>query len=171
MSCCNLCRNNINPNPVIRTIVGPRGPMGPAGVFSPAYGGIYGEQLADLVIPALNTVRLNLSSQMPVSNITYSSNTMTIMQTGKYEISFFVSAAASAVAFNGFITARRNGVSLPGMLYNHTFTTDLQTISLSTIASLTVGDVLDLAIGSSAGGTVTFGTLISANLKAVKLSQ
>ena len=86
---------------------GPQGPVGPAGGGINSYGGLYSVlQTARTITPTYST--LTLESTMPSNNVTYGTNTITVVNSGTYEVNYGLTADTSettvvttAVAVNG----------------------------------------------------------------------
>ena len=73
---------------------GPAGPTGAAGTGLIAYGGLYGTT-TDAVALTTTPVALPLGTQMPSSNLTYGTNSVTVTDAGTYELAYGVRGSMS----------------------------------------------------------------------------
>jgi hypothetical protein len=106
---------------------------------------------------------------MPSDNVTLGLDTIEIVDTGTYLVGFTIVAQA-AVAFDLEVAVQINGTTLPELSVSTILIADFQTISLSAITDLTASDTLTLTVSSTAGGTITFGPGMNANLHVVRLA-
>lgn len=133
---------------------GPQGPTGPAGIeVTSVYGGIYNSSTQLLFFTAVNDyVQIQLRNALPSEGVTTDINTLTIIETGNYEINYNVLLNTSQAVDVG-IAVRQNGIVIPTSRGSQTMAIDSTTtisydgrLSGSTIVTLQSGDVLDLAI-------------------------
>ncbi len=171
MFCCRPnCSTNRDSNIIYVVESGPRGPMGPVGPQGPigptgpvgpsgvggitSYGGIYSIlQTARALTPTATT--FTLESTMPSANVTYGTNTITIVTGGNYEVNYGLTGNTSettvvttSVAVNGTTvpsgTTASNGLTGGNVQQNG-----------SVILSLNTGDVLSLQAASGVATTIT----------------
>lgn len=130
----------------------PAGIPGPEGVE--AYGGLYHSAVQLVFFTAVNDyVQVRLNTPLPLKNVaTSGNNTLTVQESGTYEINYNVLLNASQAITAG-IAVRRNGTVIPETRGSQTLAVDSDTtlthdgrLSASTIVNLTAGDILDLAV-------------------------
>ena len=108
---------------------------------------------------------------MPVSNVTIGTNTLTVNQSGVYEINFFTTATA-ALGAAVTVQVRRNGVALPETIVTRTLAVNVGTVfSGSVITNLNAGDVIDLATRALLALGLTLGSGVNATLTVKKISS
>lgn len=149
---------------------GPAGPTGPANGLS-AFGGAYNATAQTLTLTADTPEQIPLATAMPALGITNApANSITITEPGNYEIDFFTSVDPAATG-DIAVSVRRNNTSLPEATVTRRVTGNEQTFfSGSVITALAANDVLDLAITSGNGGTVTLDDGTNASLSVKKLN-
>lgn len=189
-SCCHpSCCNNI----CYRYIAGPPGPPGPRGPQGEpglsgtasmasaglaAYGGKYQAGTQPLLFTQPDTyIQIQLNTQLPSSNVTYpSANSITIQQSGDYEIHYNILFTANQTA-NIAIGVRQNGVIIPqtretqaigiepepNPSYNGKF-------SVNTIAALRQNDTVDLAVAVLRALPDNLDAVVNATLMLKKLN-
>lgn len=146
------------------------GPTGPTGELLSAYAGLYKDTIpTTLILAPATTTQIPLANEMPNLNTTYGINTIVISETGDYQILASLKALSSDVAFDASFMVRVNGSSLASMFSGITLNTFVQETTLNAIESLTVGDVVDIALISTVGGTVAFTTDVGATLSVVRV--
>lgn len=135
-------------------IEGPTGPTGPSSIVDTVYGGIYNPSTQLVFFTAPDTyVQVRLASALPSNNVTpNANNTLTIEETGTYEISYNILLSTSAAVDAG-IAVRNNGIVIAQTRGSQTLAVDSTTtisydgrLSGTTLVNLQSGDVLDLAI-------------------------
>lgn len=155
--------------------MGATGPEGPAGATGPtgatgatgpqgqpgtttsgltAYGGLYQASTQLVFFTAVGSyVQVRLNTAMPSYRVTPNSdNTITIQESGDYEISYNVLLSTSQAA-DAAIAVRNNGVIIPATRGSQTLAVDSTTtisfdgrLSGNTIVTLPAGSILDLAV-------------------------
>lgn len=147
-----ICRENmVCPGPQGPT--GPTGPIGPGNTNVVAYGGIYNSAVQLVFFTAVNDyLQVKLTNPLPSLNITPNNSTLTISETGDYEITYNILVSTSQAVDIG-VAVRNNGTVIPVTRGTQTLSLDSATnisydgrLSAITIVSLTSGDILDLAV-------------------------
>ncbi|MGI5899367.1 MAG: BclA C-terminal domain-containing protein [Christensenellales bacterium] len=115
-------------------------------------------------------VQIELDDAMPASNTTLGTNTITIVETGTYEIEYMVLVSfALAVGLSSGV--RVNNVYAISTFQSRILAAATETLfSGSTIIDLTAGDVVDLAVNSLAAVSVPLGAGLNAYLTVKKIS-
>ncbi len=154
---------------------GPTGPTGPAGepAIIEAYGGLFDTSVESLDLTPGTPTLIPLASVMPSSNVTAGTNTLTIEETGVYEINYMLSGTA-ALGNTGDITlsVQNNGVAIPSAEITQRVTTnDSVQMTGSTIVTLAEGDVLSLALESELTATFNLNADTNATLSVKKLAD
>lgn len=149
---------------------GPADPAGPANGLA-AYGGLYNNTPQTIALTIGTTSQIPLAIAMPVSNVTVGTNTLTVNQSGVYEINFFTTASA-ALGAAVTVLVRRNGVALPETVVTRLLAVNVGTVfSGSIITNLNAGDVIDLATRALLALGLTFGGGVNATLTVKKISS
>ena len=145
-----------------RGFTGPQGPQGPQGQPGPAgtsnaglaaYGGLYNSSTQLPAFTAVNAyVQLQLTTPMPLKNVTASANQLTIQNEGDYEINYNLLINANR-AVDILAVVRNNGTPITQTRAAQTLAIDNTTaltydgrLNCSTIVHLAAGSVLDLAL-------------------------
>ncbi|MEA4816066.1 MAG: hypothetical protein VB120_04315 [Lachnospiraceae bacterium] len=157
--------------------MGPPGPRGFPGIPGPpglsglsAFGGRYNDSEQTIIIPAEGEEVIELPETLPSLNAIYGTDNIIINRPGIYRVEFMVMLGASTGTVGAQIYVRLNGVAIPSSVLEVSLTTSFQNLNLSTFVLLAPGNILDLAISSTAGGTVVFGPSVNANLSVMKIS-
>ncbi len=157
---------------------GPTGPTGETGATGPtgpanglnAYAGLY-NNTTQTISDATTAQQITLNSQMPNENLTYGpANSMTIVEAGDYEITYFVELSVGTAA-DVTIEVRNNQVSLPATeIVKNLQPSNLTTFSGNTIVTLAPSNVIDLAVLTSTTSVVTLdNTGVTASLTLKKI--
>ena len=92
---------------------------------------------------------------MPSKNVTYGTNTITIVTAGDYEINYGITGTISPSA-TITLSVASNGTTLPGGIRSELFQGGQNSlVSGSFIATLAAGDVLTLRASANQDGTFT----------------
>ena len=159
--CCCICCPTWPPGPPIPPIL--------PGI---AYGGLYGDTSQFITIEPGGEKTVELEEEMPASNVTLGTNSITIDVPGTYRVEFFLLFQSATGRFG--ITA---GVKINGFFGQLPLTTaavlssDFEMLTLSAIVTLAKNDVLTLALMSATGGSVFFGPGTNANLSVIRLGD
>lgn len=140
------------------------GPTGPANGLN-AYGGRFSNTGQTISISVGTQTQISLPATMPVLNENYNTpNSITIFQTGNYEISYFLSATA-AVATTLTLAVRQNGVNIPSLEISRLLAVGTSSIySGSAIVTLPAGSIIDMALSALLAVGVTLGSSVNASL-------
>jgi len=149
---------------------GPTGPTGPASGLS-AYGGKYNTTSQTLNLGIGTQTQLPLSVNMPNLNTSYTqTNSITINQTGTYEINYYMSISA-ALATTVTFSVRQNGTNIPSTTISKALTVGTNTTyNGSTIVNITSGNTIDMAISALLAVGITLGNGVNASLSIKKLN-
>ena len=141
---------------------GPQGPQGPQGATGPqgpagenglaSYGGLYSTDISSVALTPTNTT-LSLASTMPSKNVTYGTNSITVQNSGDYELNYGLIGSVNP-ASTLTLSVANNGTAIPSSMVTRVYDQD-QNISQtgSTIVTLNSGDVLTLQASSSVDTT------------------
>lgn len=146
---------------------GPTGPTGPAAVT--AYGGKYSNTAQTINLSAGTPAQIALPQNMPNLNTEYGTNSITITESGVYEINFFshISVSAGTTLTQSI---RANGVNIASTVTQRSLSVgSISIISGNTIVSLTEGTVLDMTIYGLLALTVSLGAGVNASLSIKKI--
>jgi len=154
---------------------GPTGPIGATGPTGPneglnAYGGRYNTSASviNLTIGSTSVIPLNLN--MPNKNVTYGTNTITLSETGVYEINYYANITA-AVATIVTMAVRNNGTNIESTVISRALSVGVSSVySGSTIVNLSSGSVLDLSLSALLAVGVTLGTGVGASLTVKRIN-
>ena len=155
---------------------GPTGPTGPKGATGPckkdfeAYGGKYNTAPKTLNLTLGGTTIIPLPEAMPLSNVTYNANSITVSTAGVYEINYS-SALSAALGTTVTLAVRRNGTNIPSTAISRPLSAGVGSLySGSTIVNLSAGDVIDMALSALLAVGITLGSGVSAALTVKKLN-
>lgn len=155
---------------------GPTGPQGLTGPTGPtaglnAYGGKYSNTAQTLNLGIGTQTQIALPNNMPNLNTTYTpANSITVAQAGTYEINYYTNVSA-AVATTLTMAIRNNGTNIASTVVSRALSVGVASIySGSTIVTLAVGDVIDMAVSALIAVGVTLGTGVNATLSVKKLN-
>ena len=155
---------------------GPTGPQGLTGPTGPtaglnAYGGKYSNTAQTLNLGIGTQTQIALPNNMPNLNTTYTpANSITVAQAGTYEINYYTNVSA-AVATTLTMAIRNNGTNKASTVVSRALSVGVASIySGSTIVTLAVGDVIDMAVSALIAVGVTLGTGVNATLSVKKLN-
>lgn len=147
---------------------GPAGPAGAAGTGLIAYGGLYGTT-TDAVALTTTPVALPLGTQMPSSNLTYGTNSVTVTDAGTYELAYGVRGSM----FDGSsltVSVGQNGTAIASTTITDALTSGTpSSVHGQTIVTLSAGDVLTLLASDSGSATWTPGSGANTYLTVKKL--
>lgn len=162
----------MNSGSYLLNFVIPQGPTGPTGTaFVPAYGGKYSNTGASLSLGLGTQTQVPLAISMPSLNTSYTTtNSITVNQTGTYEINFYMNASA-ALSTTLTLAVRVNGTNIPATVISRGLSVGTNTIySGSIITNLTAGNTIDMAISALIAVGITLGSGNNASLTIKKLS-
>lgn len=150
---------------------GPTGPTGPAGASGTgliAYGGLYGTT-TDAVALTTTPVALPLGTQMPSSNLTYGTNSVTVTDAGTYELAYGVRGSMSDGS-SLTVSVGQNGTAIASTTITDALTSGTpSSVHGQTIVTLSAGDVLTLLASDSGSATWTPGSGANTYLTVKKL--
>lgn len=153
---------------------GPQGPVGATGASGTnglaSYGGLYSLVTTTLALTSTPTA-LTLSGQMPLSNVTYGTNSVTVSNGGVYEVVYRLSGTTSADT-TLTLSIGQNGTSLPSTVVTRDFVSGTpREVGGSMLITLTAGDTVTLLAGVAADVTFTPSTGVNATLTLKQLSE
>lgn len=147
---------------------GPAGPAGAAGTGLIAYGGLYGTT-TDAVALTTTPVTLPLGTQMPSSNLTYGTNSVTVTDAGTYELAYGVRGSMSDGS-SLTVSVGQNGTAIAATTITDALTSGTpSSVHGQTIVTLSAGDVLTLLASDSGSATWTPGSGANTYLTVKKL--
>lgn len=147
---------------------GPTGPQGAAGTGLIAYGGLYGTT-TDAVALTTTPVALPLGTQMPSSNLTYGTNSVTVTDAGTYELAYGVRGSMSDGS-SLTVSIGQNGTAIASTTITDALTSGTpSSVHGQTIVTLSAGDVLTLLASDSGSATWTPGSGANTYLTVKKL--
>lgn len=147
---------------------GPTGPAGAAGTGLIAYGGLYGTT-TDAVALTTTPVALPLGTQMPSSNLTYGTNSVTVTDAGTYELAYGVRGSMSDGS-SLTVSVGQNGTAIASTTITDALTSGTpSSVHGQTIVTLSAGDVLTLLASDSGSATWTPGSGVNTYLTVKKL--
>lgn len=147
---------------------GPAGPAGAAGTGLIAYGGLYGTT-TDAVALTTTPVALPLGTQMPSSNLTYGTNSVTVTDAGTYELAYGVRGSMSDGS-SLTVSVGQNGTAIAATTITDALTSGTpSSVHGQTIVTLSAGDVLTLLASDSGSATWTPGSGANTYLTVKKL--
>lgn len=147
---------------------GPAGPAGAAGTGLIAYGGLYGTT-TDAVALTTTPVALPLGTQMPSSNLTYGTNSVTVTDAGTYELAYGVRGSMSDGS-SLTVSVGQNGTAIAATTITDALTSGTpSSVHGQTIVTLNAGDVLTLLASDSGSATWTPGSGVNTYLTVKKL--
>lgn len=159
------------------SIIGDTGATGATGVTGAtgaasglnAYGGVFNNTPQTLTLAAATPTVIPMANAMATSNVTPGANTLTVTQSGNYEIMYQVNATAS-IGAAVTVAVRENGTNIPSTVTTKTLAAGVENVyEGQVLVALTAGDVIDLAISALVAVTATLGTGVSATLTVKKL--
>ena len=150
---------------------GPTGPAGPAGGLQ-AYGGRFNNTASTLNLGILTQSQIPLPTTMPASNTSYTTNnSITINQTGVYEINYFLNVSAS-VGTTLTLAVRNNGTNIPSTVISRVLSVGTSSVySGSTIVNLSSGNVIDMALSALVSLGVNLSSGVNATLTVKKINN
>lgn len=166
---------NDNTGGYILHFVIPAGQTGPTGPKSEqsgleTYGGKYNNTNQTITLLGGRAVQIPLAKNMPSSNVNSSNNSITIIESGTYEINYFFKASitvSSALTF----AVRNNGTNISSATITKNLSVGTNEIySGSTIVSLSEGNVIDLAISALLAASVSLGNGVNASLSLKRIN-
>ena len=147
---------------------GPTGPTGASGTGLVAYGGLYGTT-TDAVALTTTPVALPLGTQMPSSNVTYGTNSVTVTDAGTYELAYGVRGSMSDGS-SLTVSVGQNGTAIAATTITDALTSGTpSSVHGQTIVTLGAGDVLTLLASDSGSATWTPGSGANTYLTVKKL--
>ena len=154
--------------------IGPTGDTGPAGesiTGLAAYGGLYSDSTTTVALTEATPTELTLGSQMPSSNVTYGTNSITVNLAGDYEVNYGLLGSVDP-ASTITLSVYRNGALLPSAEISQDFITGTaRSMNGSTIVTLDAGDVLTLMAEGSATTTLIPNAQVNTYLTVKKLDN
>lgn len=156
---------------------GPQGPQGPTGATGASgtnglasYGGLYSLSATTLALTSTATP-LTLSGQMPLSNVTYGSDSVTVSNGGVYEVVYRLSGSTSADT-TLTLSVGQNGTSLPSTVVTRDFVSGTpREVGGSVFVTLTAGDTVTLLVAVTTDVTFTPSAGVNSTLTLKQLSQ
>ncbi len=147
--------------------VGPRGPAGTS--FISSYGMLYSTSQSQLTVPQATDTEIPMNEQGPALYTEYENNSIKIKENGVYLVSYLFSAGANEEC-SLTMSVRNNGLLQPATNTTSEFQANvINTISGSTIVSLTPNDVITLNVKASQNVNLSFNGSTSAMLSVVKI--
>lgn len=149
---------------------GPTGPTGPSSGLS-AFGGKYNTTSQTLNLGIGTQTQIPLPTSMPNLNTAYTqANSITINQTGVYEINYFANMSATLATTVTF-AVRQNGTNIPATVISRALSVGVGSIySGSVIVNLTSGNTIDMAISALLAVGITLGSGINASISVKKIN-
>lgn len=134
---------------------GPTGPTGPTAGLN-AYGGLYSSDNGTVTLDNTNPATVPLDTTMTNENITTNTNTITITQSGVYELIYFLRGTADTTD-TVVLSVRDNGVNVAGTEISKSLDQTNETDYYGdVITSLDAGATLTLSLqGTGTASTVT----------------
>ena len=133
-----------------------------------AYGGLYGTT-TDAVALTTTPVALPLGTQMPSSNLTYGTNSVTVTDAGTYELAYGVRGSMSDGS-SLTVSVGQNGTAIAATTITDALTSGTpSSVHGQTIVTLSAGDVLTLLASDSGSATWTPGSGANTYLTVKKL--
>ena len=159
----------MNTNYALNFVI-PQGPAGPAGGLL-AYGGRFNNSASILNLEILTQTQIPLPTTLPNSNTSYAtSNSITINQTGVYEINYFLNVSV-AIGTTLTLAIRNNGTNIPSTVVSRLLSVGTSSVySGSTIVSLSSGSVIDMAISALVAVGVNLSSGVNASLTVKRIS-
>ena len=136
-----------------------------------AYGGLYSTDVSTVALTADTPTELTLASQMPSSNVTYGTNSITVTDAGDYEINYGLLGSvdpASTITLSVYVNG---AVSPSGVISQDFITGTARSMNGSTIVTLSAGDVVTLMVSGSATTTLTPNENVNTYLTVKKLDN
>lgn len=155
-------------------IPGPTGPTGPTGATGNvaglnAYGGHFSNTPQTLALTVGGNTVIPMANAMVSNNVTVAPSTITIQQSGTYEINYYLQTTATAGAAVT-LTVRNNTINIPATVNTRTLSAGTNSVYQgSAIVALTTGDVLDLALSALLALSVTLAAGVNASLTIKRL--
>lgn len=148
----------------------PQGPTGPANGLS-AYGGKYNNTSSTINIGLGTQSQIPLPSSMPSLNTTYAqANSITVTQTGIYEINFYMMASATLATTLTF-AVRANGTNISATVLSRNLSVGANSLyNGSVIVTLNAGSIIDMAVSALVAVGVSLGSGTNASLSVKKIS-
>ena len=168
-------------NGYVLDFVIPQGPTGPTGATGEvgatgltgslvsAYGGRYSTTSSSLTLGIASQTQIPLSLTMPNLNTTYTNNSITISQTGVYEINYYINLSAT-LATTVTTAVRNNGTNIASTVISRAISSGVSSIySGSIITNLSTGSVIDMAVSAlvSVGLSLPSGTNATLSVKRI----
>jgi len=123
-----------------------------------------------LVIPPDGMQIVDLPDLMSSSNVTLVDSAVEIHTAGDYRVEFMAIMQSASGTMDALIGVHQNGIAVPSLLAGAVLQSTFVYLSVSAIVTLAMGDILDLRVQSTAGGTVLFGPALNASLSVMKIS-
>ena len=135
------------------------------------YGGLYSNFPQMLTLPANTPSKIILPLNMPSANIAcLPANTLSILHSGDYMLSFYLSLSVSNAANISF-SIQKNGIDIPSTIITKALSSGGNaTFNENVISSFSVGDIIDMTISSSSITSITLGSGTNASLTLQKLN-
>lgn len=155
-------------------ITGPTGPTGPTGATGNvaglnAYGGHFSNTPQTLALTVGGNTVIPMANAMVSNNVTVAPSTITIQQSGTYEINYYLQTTAT-VGAAVTLAVRNNTINIPATVNTRTLSAGTNSVYQgSAIVALTTGDVLDLALSALLALSVTLAAGVNASLTIKRL--
>lgn len=155
-------------------IVGPTGPQGPVGPTGPSYLPTTGTLSGDnqtLALPNGNIERQVAlpMAVFPAQNVEYGTNSIRILQTGYYVVSYYVQGATNPAAV-WYAYGKLNGIFTP-LLDDRNYNPIAKNVTLrgESVMYLHAGDTLSLFVNADTATTLTIRDVGGAQLTVTKI--
>ena len=169
---CSCCMNGCDCQPCC--FVGPRGPRGPIGPTGPGYLPVTGTLSGDnqiIELPSGNIERQVALPQavFPAQFVEYATNSIRILQTGYYVVSYYVQGATNPAAV-WYAYGKLNGVFTP-LLDDRNYNPVAKNVTLrgESVMYLHAGDTLTLFVNADTATTLTIRDVGGAQLTVTRI--
>ncbi len=134
-----------------------------------AYGSLYSDAIHAIAITAGRDAPVDLPEVMQMKNVTPDASRLIIKTTGDYWIEFMVLMQSTSGTVGIDAGVRLNGDYIDSLLVSTVLTADFATLTASSIAACSAGDVLDIALTSASDASVLLGPRVNAVLSLMRL--
>lgn len=147
---------------------GATGPAGESVVGLSAYGGLYSTDVTPIALTTTPTT-VTLPSSMPLQNLTYGTDSVTIAETGDYELNYRLAGNATPSSLVTLQVAN-NGTAIPSTQLTD-LVEDTGIMYGTAIVTLATGDVLTLQLSATPSTTIVPSTNVNRALTVKKLND